>query len=144
MQPTLDSGAFIYIKTDRTAFFRRTEMGRGEPMRTEDIPAIVFSEVMRHCDLLVSVASISTDPEWIDRGTDAHHPSSWEREAENYWYSSSTSDLGGSAKIRREALERIVSRLKIAGKLTLTEKHLHVRGCQTRLPHPYRFSGGSS
>ena len=126
--PTLDSGAFVYVHTDRTAFFRRTETGRGQPMAAEDVPPIVFSEVMRHCDLFVSVASISTDPKWVDRGADAGHPSGWDREADVYWHDSSAWDLAGSAIIRRAALDRIVPRLKIAKQLTLTEKHLRVQG----------------
>ncbi len=56
----------------------------GDVVAIDDVPALVFSEVMRHCDLFVSVASIATDATWLDRGADAAHPSDWDRDAEIY------------------------------------------------------------
>jgi hypothetical protein len=35
---------------------------RAAALRLEEIPALVFSEVMRDCDLFVGVTSIGTDP----------------------------------------------------------------------------------
>ena len=37
---------------------------REVPVRLEEVPALVFSEVMRDCDLFVGVTSIGTDPAW--------------------------------------------------------------------------------
>ena len=138
--PTLDSSAFVHIRSDRTAFYHHDGQKRGKPMKVDDLPQIVFSEVMRQCDLFVSVASVATDPEWHDRGINAAHPSGWERDIDTYWHAASDADLSGSAVVRREALERIVPRLKIADRLTLGVRHLCVNGVK----RSYRIHLGSA
>ena len=48
---------------------RRTGTGRlNEPLPLEQIPPLVFSEVMRDVDLFVGVASVGNDPTWQDGG----------------------------------------------------------------------------
>ena len=42
--------------------------GDGEPIALEQIPPVLFSELMRDVDLFVGVASIGNDPAWGDRG----------------------------------------------------------------------------
>lgn len=86
----LDSNAYVFLTTDRVAFHYWEDDRRGEPMPVTDVPEVAFSEVMRHCDLFVGVASIAADPNWVDRGADAEHPSQWQRQAEEYWHRQST------------------------------------------------------
>jgi len=131
--PELDSQALIYVHTDRLMFHKLDEkrpFGRGEVLPLERVPDAVFSEVMRYCDLMVSVASISTDPTWMDRGADAAHPNSWEQlYANDYWAASHTFNLSGSAQTRREALKRLVPHMKILGpRVSFEKNHLRVRG----------------
>ena len=65
------------------------------------MPPLVFSEAMRDVDLFVGVTSIAADPDWTDRGA--------ERE---YWQRAGFGELTESAEVRREALRRIVPRLR--------------------------------
>ena len=134
--PTLESGAFIHLHTDRVAFHRlsgdprqdRPNHLRGANLSVSDLPEIVFSEMMRHADLIVAVASVAADPEWYDRGVNARHPSRWERDALDYYERATSGALSGSGEVRRQALERILPRLRIAGKLNLSARHVEVQG----------------
>lgn len=85
-----------------------------------EVPALVFSEVMRDVDLFVGVCSIGNDPEWHDRGEGGQFG--------GYWRNYSFGDLSVSAKTRRDVLEKLLPRLKIAGQCELTDKFLVVRG----------------
>jgi len=71
-------------------------------------------------DLFVGVCSVGNDPEWQDRG---------EAGADmTYWRQFSFGDLSATAKTRREVLERLLPRLKIASKCFLDERFLIVHG----------------
>lgn len=142
-----DSGAYAYVATDRIQFHAiaadatdsAAGPARGAAVPLVDIPAIVFSEVMRHADLFTSVASIAADPDWLDRGAGAAHPNQWDHAAAAYWTRTNTADLEESGKRRRAMLERIVPRLRIADRVTLDDRHLIVQGTR----HAYRIHLGS-
>ena len=143
----LGSGAFTYVETDRLMFSRvRDEKDsaygpeRGLAVAVEAVPAIVLSEVMRHCDLFTAVASIAADPAWRDRGQDAAHPNQWQRAATEYWERQSFAELTEAARTRRALLETIVPRLAIAERCSFDERALIVRG---KL-HSYRIHIGSA
>ncbi|CAL9632812.1 DUF4132 domain-containing protein [Streptomyces sp. enrichment culture] len=102
--------------TDRVRFERRTRDGWREAPLAE-VPALVFSEAMRDVDLFVGVTSIAADPDWADGGA-----------GRAYWERAAFAELPGSALARREVLERIVPRLKIADRCTLDGRFLVVRG----------------
>jgi hypothetical protein len=129
-------GAFTYITTDRMLFHAmRGGTGRdanrayeGETIALETLPPIVFSEVMRCGDLFTAIASIGNDPEWIDRGADADAPNDWRRRTNVYWRDTNAAPLEQSGQSRRAILERIIPRLKIADRLSLDDRFLHVRG----------------
>ena len=74
---------------------------------------------MRDVDLFVGVTSIASDPNWLDRGTERHH---------DYWNRVSFGELTESAEVRREALERLLPRTRIADRVELTERFLVVHG----------------
>ena len=113
---TSEMGIFMHLATDQVRF--RDLAGNGRQLI--DIPALVFSEVMRDVDLFVGVCSVGNDPQWHDRGEADPHI--------NYWRSVAFGDLSATAKTRREVLERLLPRLKIAGQCSLSEKFLVVRG----------------
>jgi hypothetical protein len=144
---TTDSGSYAYVNTDRVTFFRAipgaADSARGpstgDPLPLAQIPPVVFSEVMRACDLFTAVASIAADPTWLDRGQDAHHPSQWGQAADVYWRNVNTGDLVESGKRRHAMLARIIPRLAIADKLTLTDRALVVKGTR----HTYEIHLGS-
>jgi hypothetical protein len=112
---------------------------RGDPAPLTEIPPVVYSEIMRQADLFTAVASIAADPNWLDRGRDAAHRSQWDRHAQDYWHETNTAALVESGKRRRAMLERIVWRLKIAGKLKLEDRYLVVQGTR----HGYEIHLGS-
>ena len=99
--------------------FERLANGRWTPQHLRDVPPLVFSEAMRDVDLFVGVTSISSDPTWNDRGTANHR---------DYWHQASFGDLTESAQMRREALERLLPRTTLAGRVELEKNFLRVHG----------------
>jgi hypothetical protein len=75
---------------------------------------------MRNIDLFVGVASIGNDPSWQDQGAQPHYNA--------YWESYSFGDLNTSAQICREVLSRLLPKLKIGDRCSLSEKFLVVQG----------------
>jgi hypothetical protein len=113
---TSDMGIFLYVATDQVRFCDLA----GEAQPLESVPPLLFSELMRDVDLFVGVASVGNDPEWEDRGEDGGFG--------NYWREYSFGDLSETAKTRREILERIVPRLRIADRCSFTDRFLVVKG----------------
>ncbi|MGW0769427.1 DUF4132 domain-containing protein [Streptomyces sp. NPDC002676] len=102
--------------TDQVRFDRRVE-GAWHAAPLADVPPLVFSEAMRDVDLFVGVTSIAADPDWTDGGS-----------GRTYWERASFAELTESAEARRDALERILPRLKIADRCRLDGRFLVVRG----------------
>ncbi|MEV0178402.1 DUF4132 domain-containing protein [Streptomyces sp. NPDC050625] len=115
-----DAGGYApeHAATDQVRFERR-DGRRWREAPLADVPPLVFSEAMRDVDLFVGVTSIAADPDWTDRGEDRYAA---------YWRTATFGALTASAEIRREALERILPRLKIAARCTLDGRFLLVRG----------------
>ncbi|MFI7614538.1 DUF4132 domain-containing protein [Nonomuraea terrae] len=107
-----------YALTGEVRFHRLTG-DRWEPARLTEVPPLVFSEAMRDVDLFVAVTSIATDPAWLDRGPGRLH---------GHWRTTSFGALAPSAEVRRDALARLLPRLTVAGRCTLTDRFLVVRG----------------
>src|SRR5215475_10061428 len=70
---------------------------------------------MREVDLFVAETSIALDPNWVDRGDDPHL---------TYWQAFSFAELTETAAVRRDALARLIPKLKIAGQLELCDRYL--------------------
>jgi len=136
---TTDTGTYLYVTTDQVRFYsvgthpntahavvggyratRRRGQGEVEPLPLDEIPPLVFSEIMRDVDMFVGVASLGNDPNWLDGGPEVRY--------RDYWHSYSFGDLTESAKTRKQVLEMVIPRLKIAGRCELTDKFLEVRG----------------
>jgi hypothetical protein len=136
---TNPNGTFLYLTTDQVRFYPsdaapNRSRGRGggyyarrwnprhaaEPLPLDTIPDIVFSEIMRDVDLFVGVASIANDPNWLDGGPQVRY--------RDYWHGYSFGDLSESAKTRRQVLDTLLPRLKIAGRCELTDRFLVVHG----------------
>ena len=107
-------GIWRYMATDQVRFYRHREL---VPVR--DVPPLVFSEVMRDVDLFVGVASIGNDPNWQDRGNQAFN---------GYWHDYSFGDLSATAQTRKAVLERLLPKLRIAGRCSLEGRFLKVQG----------------
>ena len=138
---TNESGAYLRVITDQVRFYRADAApnsahaggggygsaaggpgtrGINEPLLLDEIPVLVFSEIMRDVDLFVGVASVGNDPTWQDGGPGGRY--------RDYWHSYSFGDLGETAQTRRAILERLVPRLKIASQCSFTDRFLVVRG----------------
>ena len=136
---TTEAGTYLYLATDQVRFYPMDARenyahaggggystgwyGQGaaaEPIVLEEIPPLVFSEVMRDVDLFVGVASVGNDPNWSDGGPEGRY--------RDYWTSYSFGDLSETAKTRKQVLGRLIPRLKIADRCRLTERFLMVRG----------------
>jgi hypothetical protein len=134
---TNDTGTFLRLTTDQVRFYaiesaqRTAHAGGGgyhapyrttdaEPVPLEQIPPLVFSEVMRDVDLFVGVASVGNDPTWSDGGPEGRY--------RDYWHEYSFGELGATAKTRKEVLERLLPRLKISGQCSFAERFLVVHG----------------
>ncbi|WP_316742620.1 DUF4132 domain-containing protein [Streptomyces sp. MK7] len=102
--------------TDQVRFDRRTE-GAWREAPLAEVPPLVFSEAMRDVDLFVGVTSIAADPDWTDNGPER-----------TYWERSGFAELTASAEARRDALARILPRLKIADRCSLDGRFLVVAG----------------
>jgi hypothetical protein len=111
------SGIYLHTTTDQVRFVRRGGM---EPLPLEQVPSLVFSEVMRDVDLFVGVASVGNDPNWSAGGPDGRY--------RDYWHSYAFGDLSATAQTRRGLLETLLPRLKIAQRCTLGDKYLIVKG----------------
>jgi hypothetical protein len=68
----------------------------------------------------VGVASVGNDPTWSDGGPEGRY--------RDYWTSYSFGNLSETAKTRKQVLQRLIPRLKIADRCRLTERFLVVRG----------------
>jgi Domain of unknown function (DUF4132) len=100
-------------------------------VRLDEVPALVFSEVMRDCDLFVGVTSIGTDPAWTrDHPDDPHLP---------YWQQFAFGDLTSAAENRRAVLDSLLPKLAIRDRCRLDGRFLLVRGDL----HEYRIHIGS-
>jgi hypothetical protein len=111
------SGISLFVASDQVAFRR---VDGADRLALTEVPARVFSEVMRDVDLFVGVSSVGNDPTWIDGGR-------LER-FDEYWRAYAFGDLAETGWGRRDVLSRLLPRLRIANVCTLDEKFLRVRG----------------
>ncbi len=152
-ESTTAHGIYLAVNTGRVEFVRleaaqpnKTEAGpfglsfprkfRGlQPrarIRLDEIPPLVFSEVMRDCDLFVGVTSIGMDPTWNQYHPDDPHLPYWEHFA--------FGDLSAAAEHRRAVLEGLLPKLAIQERCRLDGRFLLVRGDL----HDYRIHIGSA
>lgn len=117
IEDSMQEGSFQFdhLATDQVRF---TTLG-GEAMPLERVDPVLFSELMRDCDLFVGVAGIASDPTWIDRGEAAHA---------GYWGRAAFGELTESGKTRHDVLKDLLPGLAIAGRCRLEERYLVVEG----------------
>src|SRR5712692_3198169 len=119
---TSEAGTYLYLATDQVRFYpidaaaNHSQAGSGayrpaydrqqrrpsenEPLPLEQIPLLVFSEVMRDVDLFVGVASVGNDPTWQDGGPQSRYHA--------YWHSYSYGELSATAETRKQLLSRLI------------------------------------
>jgi len=109
------AGIYLQLSTDQVRF--ADAEGAARPL--SEVPALVFSEVMRDVDLFVGVTSIGADPTWGDRG---------DEQTRAYWQSYAFGELNATAATRREVLATLLPKLKIGPRCVLEGRFLKVRG----------------
>lgn len=112
-----DTGIWNYAATDQVRF---VNLLTDEIIDLINVPAQVFSEIMRDVDLFVGVASVGNDPTWQDTGGIPAY--------RDYWQSYSFGDLSEVAKMRKDILASLVPRLKISKIAEVKDKFLVVKG----------------
>ena len=123
-----DAGVFLYVCTHFIHFYQPQivesdgiEHAVGVLLPLDEVPPLVFSEVMRDIDLFVGVCSIGTDPTLGQ--TQTNHQG-----IRDYWHQSQSAELTASAQVRKETLDMIISKLAIAPLCRFEGKYLHVTG----------------
>ncbi|MER5418231.1 DUF4132 domain-containing protein [Streptosporangium roseum] len=86
-----------------------------EGVPLDEVPPLVLSEILRDADLAVGVTSVGLD----QQAAGGH---------EDYWHSYGFGELTETARTRRDALTRLLPRLRIAERAELTDRFLRVRG----------------
>ena len=114
-EETSEMGIFLHVLTDQVRFVT----GEGQPVPLAQVPALVFSELMRDVDLFVGVCSVGNDPTWHDQGPQVGRA---------YWQSYAFGELGLSAQTRADVLAALVPKLKIRDRARVDGKFLVVRG----------------
>ena len=128
--PTEESTAhmvYLLIATGRLRFTRTS----GELAPLDQVPPVVFSEIMRDVDLFIGVTSIGSDPDWPNQ-----HPGDPHLE---YWEGFAFGELTASADHRKQILASLLPKLAIAPLCRIEGHFLHVRGHL----HEYRIHLGS-
>jgi len=88
---TNETGTYWRMATDQVRFYQIDQpLGEGGafygqnyghesavPLRLQDVPSVVFSEVMRDADLFVGVCSVGNDPAWADGGPEGLYRDYW-------------------------------------------------------------------
>lgn len=111
------TGIWNYVTTDQVRFVRTETNALVELIQ---VPPVAFSEAMRDVDLFVGVASVGNDPNWTDSGGLPV--------GRDYWQSYAFGDLSEIAKNRKEILQSLIPRLKIAAVTTVSDKFVIVKG----------------
>ncbi|GGD35235.1 DUF4132 domain-containing protein [Flavobacterium orientale] len=111
------TGIWNYVTTDQIRFVNTQT---NDLIALVDVPPVAFSEAMRDIDLFVGVASVGNDPTWSDSGGLPTY--------RDYWQSYSFGDLSEIAKNRKEILQGLIPRLKIASVASIEDKFVVVKG----------------
>ncbi|GHO59002.1 DUF4132 domain-containing protein [Ktedonobacter robiniae] len=134
-----DAGTYFYLTTDQVRFYEIdaaenyahaggggyvSNSWRGDdtavPLALDQIPPLVFSEVLRDVDLFVGVASVGNDPTWQDGGPEGQY--------RDYWHSYGFGELSATAETRKQILERLIPRLSLAPRCRIEGRFLKVQG----------------
>ncbi|MEV7907841.1 DUF4132 domain-containing protein, partial [Streptomyces anulatus] len=115
-------GTAFFCASERIRFHRDEQdavdhygYAHREGVPLTEVPPLVLSEVLRDADLTVGVTSVGLG----QQATGGH---------EEYWNSYGFGELTETAETRRDALTRLLPRLRIADRAELTDRFLRVRG----------------
>jgi hypothetical protein len=108
------SGINLFITSDQVRFYRE-----GKEIALDDVPAIVYSEVMRDVDLFTSVCALGDDEGWADQG---------ERGIGLFTEKFDPSQQSALIALRSDLLGRVLPGTPIANRCKIAKGVLEVRG----------------
>lgn len=108
------SGINLLITSDQVRFYRE-----GKEIALDDVPAIVYSEVMRDVDLFTSVCALGDDEGWADQG---------ERGIGLFAEKFDPDQQSALIALRADLLGRVLPRTPIADGCKIVKGVLEVRG----------------
>ena len=108
------SGINLFITSDQVRFYREAK-----EIALDDVPAIVYSEVMRDVDLFTSVCALGDDEGWADQG---------ERGIGLFTEKFDPDQQSALIALRADLLGRVLPRTPIADRCKIVKGVLEVRG----------------
>ena len=108
------SGINLFVESDQVRFYRdRREVA------IEEVPALVYSEMMRDVDLFTTVCAIGEDENWRDEGI---------RGIGVLGERITVQEISAATSLRADILKRVLPRTPIADRCRLEALHLEVHG----------------
>ena len=108
------SGINLFISSDQVRFYRE-----GKEIEVDEVPAVVYSEVMRDVDLFTSVCAIGDDEGWSDQG---------ERGIGVFTDKFDANQQSALIALRTDLLSRVLPHTPIADRCKLGKGVLEVKG----------------
>ena len=108
------SGINLFITSDQVRFYRE-----GKEIALDEVPAIVYSEIMRDVDLFTSVCAVGDDEGWADQG---------ERGAGVFTERFDSNQQSAMISLRADMLARVLPRTPVADRCQIVKAALEVRG----------------
>jgi hypothetical protein len=108
------AGINIFIGSDQVRFYRDRQ-----EISIDEVPAIVYSEIMRDVDLFTTASAVGDDATWSDHG---------ERGTGVFAQRLEVRDFSVLTALRAEMLSRVLPYTAIASRCKLTKASLEVRG----------------
>jgi hypothetical protein len=107
-------GINLFVESDQVRFYRdRNEIA------VDEVPAMLYSEVMRDVDLFTTVCAIGEDENWRDEG---------DRTVGIHGERISMQEVSAAISLRGDVLARVLPRTPIADRCRLESSHLEVQG----------------
>jgi hypothetical protein len=108
------AGINIFIGSDQVRFYRERH-----EIPIDEVPAIVYSEIMRDVDLFTTVCAVGDDETWSDQG---------DRGTGVFSHRLNSRDFSVVTTLRSEMLSRVLPHTTIAARCELTKGTLEIRG----------------
>ena len=108
------TGINLFIGSGQVRFYRNRR-----EVAIDEVPAVLYSEVMRDVDLFTSVCAIGDDETWFDQG---------DRGAGVFNQRVDVQEISALTALRGEILSRVLPYTSVADRCKIEKTHLEVRG----------------